>query len=409
MLTAQAERLDRQFLGRRSWAYLDWRDTLSRPSAGRHPRPPADLDGRRAPVRARRRHRYAHARRRSGRAHADRRRRLWHPIAAARRRGHRLAAAGWRPGGSPSRSSRPTARSICSPTPSGTPGPTRTGSPGTSCASTSSTPWPRSAAGGTGCGSCVDDAYPPATRELPQWGLRAEYWIEGIGESEDDDITESGAYLRLATDQVRFYPIDAPEQPGARGRRRVPRAARWRREPSTRCRWPGSRRSSSARSCATSTCSSAWPASATTRPGRTAAPSGRHREYWTSYGFGELSETGADPPRAADPARAAAGDRRPRPPSRAASCDVRGDLRTYRIHLGSGNILIDPNERYLCIVPSARSGAAEDRIPALRGRPHAGGDPQQGIDARQGHGDHRPHDHEPALRGCHGMLLSERA
>jgi hypothetical protein len=29
---------------------------------------------------------------------------------------------------------------------------------------------------------------------------------------------------------------------------------------------------------------------------------------------------------------------------------VRGDLRTYRIHLGSSNILVSPNDRYLCIV-----------------------------------------------------------
>ena len=35
---------------------------------------------------------------------------------------------------------------------------------------------------------------------------------------------------------------------------------------------------------------------------------------------------------------------------------VRGDVRTYKIHLGSGNILMEPNDRYLCIVPD-RSGA----------------------------------------------------
>ena len=29
---------------------------------------------------------------------------------------------------------------------------------------------------------------------------------------------------------------------------------------------------------------------------------------------------------------------------------VRGDLRTYKIHLGSGNILMEPNDQYLCIV-----------------------------------------------------------
>jgi hypothetical protein len=30
---------------------------------------------------------------------------------------------------------------------------------------------------------------------------------------------------------------------------------------------------------------------------------------------------------------------------------VRGNLHTYRIHLGSANILIEPDDRYLCIVP----------------------------------------------------------
>ena len=30
---------------------------------------------------------------------------------------------------------------------------------------------------------------------------------------------------------------------------------------------------------------------------------------------------------------------------------VRGKVRTYKIHLGSGNILMEPNDQYLCIVP----------------------------------------------------------
>ena len=46
--------------------------------------------------------------------------------------------------------------------------------------------------------------YPPASRLLPQWGLRAEFWIEGAG----DDTNDSGSYLYLATDQVRFYRLD---------------------------------------------------------------------------------------------------------------------------------------------------------------------------------------------------------
>jgi hypothetical protein len=37
---------------------------------------------------------------------------------------------------------------------------------------------------------------------------------------------------------------------------------------------------------------------------------------------------------------------------------VRGDLRTYKIHLGSGNILITPDDQCLCIVAArdARAG-----------------------------------------------------
>lgn len=38
---------------------------------------------------------------------------------------------------------------------------------------------------------CVDDSAPPATRELPQWGLRAEYWIAGDGDNYGVDTTES--------------------------------------------------------------------------------------------------------------------------------------------------------------------------------------------------------------------------
>ena len=39
---------------------------------------------------------------------------------------------------------------------------------------------------------------------------------------------------------------------------------------------------------------------------------------------------------------------------------VRGDLRTYKIHLGSGNILMEPNDQYLCIVPD-RGGGTDRR------------------------------------------------
>ncbi|WP_345799681.1 hypothetical protein [Streptomyces rochei] len=37
---------------------------------------------------------------------------------------------------------------------------------------------------------------------------------------------------------------------------------------------------------------------------------------------------------------------------------VKGELRTYKIHLGSGNILMTPNDEYLCIVPKSSTATA---------------------------------------------------
>ncbi|MFI7329779.1 DUF4132 domain-containing protein [Micromonospora aurantiaca (nom. illeg.)] len=81
-------------------------------------------------------------------------------------------------------------------------------------------------------------------------------------------------------------------------------------------------------------------------------PQGRYRDYWPQSSFGELSPTGrtrrdvlADLiPRLAIADRCTLTDR---------FLEVRGDLHTYRIHCGSGNILIAPDERYLCIIPDS--------------------------------------------------------
>ncbi|MFF0083434.1 DUF4132 domain-containing protein [Streptomyces canus] len=42
---------------------------------------------------------------------------------------------------------------------------------------------------------------------------------------------------------------------------------------------------------------------------------------------------------------------------------VRGDLTTYRIHLGSANILMQPDDAYLCIVPSRGKGTGKVFLP----------------------------------------------
>ncbi|HEX2080526.1 MAG TPA: DUF4132 domain-containing protein [Longimicrobium sp.] len=79
--------------------------------------------------------------------------------------------------------------------------------------------------------------------------------------------------------------------------------------------------------------------------------------YWTEFAFGELSATAATRrevlqrllPRLRIAEACALDDR---------FLVVRGSLRTYRIHLGSGNVLMEPGSEYLCIVPDRRPAAA---------------------------------------------------
>ena len=42
---------------------------------------------------------------------------------------------------------------------------------------------------------------------------------------------------------------------------------------------------------------------------------------------------------------------------------VRGNKATYKVHLGSANILIEPDDRYLCIVPSSSGRTKRVMLP----------------------------------------------
>jgi len=88
----------------------------------------------------------------------------------------------------------------------------------------------------------------------------------------------------------------------------------------------------------------------------------RLARYWRTTSFGELTpaaETRADALRRILP--------RTKIADRCAIAGryliVRGDLRTYRIHLGSANILMEPDDSYLCIVPSRRPGTGTVFLP----------------------------------------------
>ena len=87
----------------------------------------------------------------------------------------------------------------------------------------------------------------------------------------------------------------------------------------------------------------------------------RYRDYWQGFSFGELNTTAQTRksvlqrliPRLKIADRCEFSDR---------FLIVRGDLRTYRIHLGSSNIQMEPNDQYLCIVPKRSSGNAADGV-----------------------------------------------
>jgi hypothetical protein len=86
----------------------------------------------------------------------------------------------------------------------------------------------------------------------------------------------------------------------------------------------------------------------------------QHRGYWHTYAFGDLSasaKTRRDVLEKLLPKLKIAD----RCELQQKFLKVRGDLRTYKIHLGSGNILMEPNDQYLCIVQTrSTTGKSQD-------------------------------------------------
>lgn len=161
---------------------------------------------------------------------------------------------------------------------------------------------------------------------LPEHNLIAEYWTTAV--QSDQGVTEAGILKYVATDQVRFRNsqtnatvnlVDIPVTVFSEvmrdvdlfvGVASVGNDATWR----DNGELPG------------------------------------YRAYWTSYSFGELNPMANNRkeilerllPRLKIAKVASLKDR---------FLVVKGKKRTYKIHLGSTNILMEPNDQYLCIVP----------------------------------------------------------
>lgn len=176
------------------------------------------------------------------------------------------------------------------------------------------------------------------TLHLPNWRISVEFWVNYASE----DYLESGVYLYRATDQVRFLnDVDGP----------IPLD-----------RVPPLVLSEAMRDVDLFV----GVASVGNNPEwQDGGPEGRFRDYWHEFSFGDLGET-------AKTRKAVLEDLLPRLKI-AGQCElqdkflaVRGTKRTYKIHLGSGNILMTPNDQYLCIVPDqskAAKGGDNLRLP----------------------------------------------
>lgn len=87
----------------------------------------------------------------------------------------------------------------------------------------------------------------------------------------------------------------------------------------------------------------------------------QYRDYWTTYSFGDLTEV-------AKTRKTVLEQLLPRLKIRGQAVidgkflRIRGKLREYKIHIGSTNILMEPDDRYLCIVPARTNETVTDKV-----------------------------------------------
>lgn len=174
-----------------------------------------------------------------------------------------------------------------------------------------------------------------AVVEIKAHNLSAEFWINEL--NDDDAFNDSGIWNYIATDQVRFIReenvvdlVDVPKLVLSEIMRDV--------------------------DLYVGVCSVGndpeW---------RDNGGLPQYRDYWTSYSFGDLTEV-------AKTRKAILEKLVPRLKiAKVASFDgkflkIKGTKRTYKIHIGSTNILMEPNDQYLCIVPARDKDAKTENI-----------------------------------------------
>ncbi|MEC3906000.1 DUF4132 domain-containing protein [Tamlana sp. 2201CG12-4] len=166
------------------------------------------------------------------------------------------------------------------------------------------------------------DSHNIPTLYIPSWKYRIEFWTETEGVH--DSANEMGIFNYLQTDQVRFYDefnqvnmIDVPSIVFSECMRDVDLFV--------------------------------GVTSIGADPNWRDGGEERYQGYWISFSFGELATSGLE-------RKALLENLIPKLQIKE-QCSfegnflvVKGKLRIYKIHMGSGNILMKPNDQYLCIV-----------------------------------------------------------
>lgn len=182
------------------------------------------------------------------------------------------------------------------------------------------------------------DSESTPTRSVDDCEVRVEFWVDAAG----DEVSAAGIYLYLSTDQVRFYRTSTGNQP----------APGWRATagpPVSLDELDPVLFSELMRDVDLFVGVASVGNDPTWSDG---GPEGHFADYWSSFSFGELSATAKTRreilerliPKLKIADRCSFDER---------FLIVRGEIRTYKIHLGSANILMAPNDEYLCIVPES--------------------------------------------------------
>lgn len=206
----------------------------------------------------------------------------------------------------------------------------------------------------------TNDAFPPALRNMPAWNLRAEFGVEGIGDVYGYDTDTTGVFKLISTDQVRFYALDGHENPRRAGRSKSASAARKARasDPLPLEQIPPLVFSEVMRDIDQFVTGASIGADLDWSNG---GLQGRYCDYWTNFAFGPLTELGLTRlqvlqhvvPQLKIAKRCTVIER---------FLYVRGDLRTYKIHLGTGHVLMSPNDELLRAAPKQSATMPTARV-----------------------------------------------